>query len=104
MHTPEALAALREREGEAALEACLLPVEAGLAGRPTVALDPAQARALGLGQAVRLAAGAPDDALAERVAVDASGRVLGLVTVAADGRLAVRRLFRWAAAGQPLAD
>lgn len=112
MQTLEELSALREREGEAALEACLLPVEAGLAGRPRVVLDAAQARALGLGQAVtvrsqgvvgRLGHEGPGEggAPVDRVAVDASGRVLGLVTVAADGRLAVRRLFRWAAAGQP---
>jgi tRNA pseudouridine55 synthase len=112
MHTLPGLAELREREGEAALEACLLPVDAGLAGRPRIALDPAQARALGFGQAVRIdprsLLGPVDSADSlgeagpvERVAVDGSGRVLGLVTVAGDGRLAVRRLFRWAAGGQP---
>jgi tRNA pseudouridine55 synthase len=115
MHTLAGLADLREREGEAALDACLLPVDTGLAGRPRVTLDAAQARALGLGQAVRVdppaAAGRIEpvhspggETPVDRVAVDADGRVLGLVTVAGDGRLAVRRLFRWAAAGQSGAD
>jgi tRNA pseudouridine55 synthase len=98
MHTLEALQALREAGDEGALDALLLPVDAGLAGQPECLLDSAQARALWLGQPVRVpVAGAGSAAL--HVARDPSGRPLGLVHVRPDGRLHVQRLFRWAAAG-----
>jgi tRNA pseudouridine55 synthase len=97
MHTLEGLRALREGEGEAALDALLLPVDAALAGQPELRLDAAQARALGRGQPVRT----PPDALGDqlRVARDDAGRALGLVRLAPDGHVKVQRMFRWAAAG-----
>jgi tRNA pseudouridine55 synthase len=97
MHTLEALRALREGEGEAALDARLLPIEAALSGQPELVLDAAQARALGRGQPVRLPPDARGDLL--RVARDEAGRALGLVHLRPDGHVKVQRLFRWAAAG-----
>ena len=101
MHTLDALAALREEQGEAALDALVLSVESGLQGLPSVALDAAQAQALGRGQRVRPAAGIVPGttAVAELVARGPEGSALGLVALAPDGSLRVRRLFRWAAAG-----
>ncbi len=95
MHT---LDALRDRavQGEAALDACLLPIETGLAGLPAVHLDAEQARRLGQGQAVALTP-------ATRVAADpvaihgADGRALGLGRLDAAGMLRAQRLFVWAA-------
>lgn len=94
-HTLEALQALAE-QGEPVLDACLLPIEAGLRQWRPVALDPDQARRLGLGQAVQLDP-APD--AGEVNATGADGRSLGLADVDADGLLRPRRLFRWAAQG-----
>ena len=101
MHTLEAMQSLRETQGEGALDALLLPVEAGLAGLPSVRLDAAQSRALGLGQAVRPSVEAfskPGQA-GEIVARGPDGTALGLVGLGPDGTLRVRRLFRWAATG-----
>ena len=80
-------------QGEAALQACLLPIEAGLAGFPRVEVDEAAARRLGQGQPVPCE-GADDGLVA--MFLDASGRCLGLGQ-RAEGRLAPQRLFRWAA-------
>ena len=102
MHTLDSLAALREGQGEAALDALLLPVEAGLEGLPSVALDAAQAQALGRGQLVRPVVGAvPGTSVVDAlVARGPDGSALGLVALGGpDGSLRVRRLFRWAAAG-----
>jgi tRNA pseudouridine55 synthase len=79
-------------QGDAALDALLLPVEAGLAGWPEVRLDEAQARRLGQGQAIDL-----DSDLAGDVHVrDVAGRSLGLGEVDAAGVLRPKRLFSWA--------
>ena len=83
-------------DGEGALEALLLPVEAGLAGWRRRTLDATQALALGRGQPVRL--DGPAEA-GDVQAVDADGRSLGLATIGADGLLRAKRLFRWAAQG-----
>ncbi len=92
MFTLEALQALAEREGEAALEACLLPIEAGLTGFPRLDLDADSAQRLGRGQRLRGYAG-----LAGRLAVyGPDGRVLGLATADAEGLLSPQRLFTWA--------
>jgi len=92
MWTLEALQALGER-GEHGLDACLLPVEAGMASWPAVEVDPGQALRLGRGQQVRSGFGPPRE-----VAIfDAAGRALGLGQVGPDGGLAPRRLFSWAA-------
>jgi len=95
MHTLEALQALAEEGGEAALDACLLPIEAGLAGFPRIDVDAADARRLAQGQRLR---GHP--ASDGPVAVHGpEGRVLGLATVDAAGTLSPQRLFAWTVAG-----
>jgi tRNA pseudouridine55 synthase len=91
--TVEALEALAAR-GEHGLDACLLPVEAGMASWPRVEVDPAQAARLGHGQGVfgRFQPAGP-------VAIfDAAGRALGLGEVDGEGRLRPQRLFSWACA------
>lgn len=91
MFTLEALQRLAGL-GEPALDAALLPIEAGLAGFARIDLDAAAARRLGRGQPLALAEGAP----AGTVAVyGTDGRCLGLAR-AEGGRLAPQRLFRWA--------
>jgi len=91
MWTLDALQALAER-GERGLDACLLPVEAGMASWPEVRVVAAQARRLGQGQAVPGFRPAPSVAI-----VDEAGRALGLGTVDAEGWLRPQRLFAWAA-------
>ena len=92
MHTLEELEALAE-QGEASLDACLLPVEAGLADFPSAVIEAGDAVCLGHGQPVQLA-GVP---AADPVAIhDASGRALGLGRVDQDAKLHPRRLFIWA--------
>ena len=79
-------------QGDAALDALLLPVEAGLAGWPEVRLDDAQAKKLGQGQFIDL-----DSDLSGDVHVrDATGRSLGLGEIDAAGVLRPKRLFSWA--------
>ncbi|WP_394696841.1 tRNA pseudouridine(55) synthase TruB [Pseudoxanthomonas japonensis] len=94
MYTLEALQAIAEQGGEAALDACLLPVEAGLTGFPRVDVDAAGGRRLAQGQ--RLRDYPPSDG---PVAIHGpEDRVLGLGTVDADGTLSPQRLFAWAVA------
>ena len=82
-------------EGEGRLDACLLPIEAGLAPFTRVEVDADQAARLGHGQRLRL----PPPAVPGEVAVfGPDGRALGLAELEADGRLQVRRLFAWASA------
>ena len=96
MFTLDDLRALREAGGEGALEACLLPIEAGLAQFPCVELDAAAARRIGQGQSVDCEPGT--DGL---VAVSGpDGRCLG-IGQRTGARLAPQRLFRWAAQGGP---
>jgi tRNA pseudouridine55 synthase len=97
MSSLEQLKVLRESEDENALDALLLPVEAGLAAWPKLALDAAQAKALGHGQVLRLHRADPGGF--EAVAVDPAGKALGLVDVGDDGFVRAKRLFRWAASG-----
>ncbi|MGQ4584127.1 tRNA pseudouridine(55) synthase TruB [Lysobacter sp. F60174L2] len=92
MYTLDQLEALAE-QGAAALDACLLPVEAGLVGFPSVTLAPADAGTLGHGQPVQLTGASPVDTVAVH---DTSGRALGLGRIDAEGRLHPRRLFIWA--------
>ena len=81
-------------QGEAALDAVLLPVEQALRAVPKVALDADQARRLGMGQPVRVPAAESADPVQ---LCDESGRSLGLVHIGPDGAVRVQRLFRWAA-------
>jgi len=88
MHTLDALQALAG--DEAALDALLLPLAAGLAGFPRVELP--EAEALRFGQGQRLRGPWPP---ADPAAVFAPGGVpLGLGRVEAGGRLSPQRLFR----------
>ena len=95
MYSLDALQMLAEQGGEAALEACLLPIEAGLAGFPRVDVDAIDARRLAQGQKLR--GHPPRDGTVAIHGQD--GRVLGLGTVDADGTLSPQRLFAWAVAG-----
>jgi tRNA pseudouridine55 synthase len=94
MHTLGELAGLREQQGEPALDALLLPIEAGLVHWPRVELDASQAVALGHGQPVQLGEAGPVESVN---VVDAAGRSLGLAGIDAAGVLRARRLLRWAA-------
>lgn len=101
---------------ESALDACLLPIEAGMIGLPSVHLDPEQAQRLGQGQPswVRpqqitltlrgLAHSSLQPTLLPTAEADATtvalydtvGRALGLGALASDGMLRAQRLFVWA--------
>lgn len=100
MWTMEALEAMAER-GEHHLDACLLPIEAGMVSWPEVRLVEAQAARLGQGQTVRAAF----RHLGEVAVCDADGRALGLGHIDAEGVLRPKRLFSWASAApvQPVA-
>ncbi|TAK38205.1 MAG: tRNA pseudouridine(55) synthase TruB [Lysobacteraceae bacterium] len=91
MWTLEALEALAER-GQRGLDACLLPIEAGMAAWPEARVDALQARRLGQGQGVE-GRFRPEGEVA---IVDAGGRVLGLGLVDGEGVLRPKRLFAWA--------
>jgi tRNA pseudouridine55 synthase len=75
-------------EGHAALDRLLLPIEAGLAGFPSVALDAAESQRLRQGQTLshRLAAGT-------WVVRDADNRLLALAEARTDGTLRSLRGF-----------
>src|SRR5690606_4349755 len=90
MWTLEALEALAAR-GQRGLDACLLPIEAGMAAWPEVRVNPAQAQRLGQGQPVQGRFAPPG----EVAIVGEDGRALGLGWVE-DGALRPRRLFAWA--------
>lgn len=91
MFTLEALEA-RAGQGQTVLDACVLPLEAGLAGYPVLSLDAADAHRFGQGQILCR----PGLSEGVWVVADQVGRALGLVDLEADGRLRIRRLFRWA--------
>ena len=98
MWTIQALEDLLAQAGERVLDACLLPIEAGMASWPMVRVGAAQAVRLGRGQSVR----GPFAAGGQVAVLDDAGRGLGLGVVDADGTLHPTRLFRWAAAtGDP---
>lgn len=96
MYTLEELEAL-VADDPAALDACLLPIEAGLAAYPRVVLDEDEARRLAQGQGVAAHAGP----IATVAVFSRAGRLLG-VGRREPGGLRVQRLFTWGAAlGQP---
>lgn len=97
MFTLDALEALLATGGEAAIDACLLPIEAGLAAYPRVVLDAGEARRLAQGQAVAAHAGP----VAIVAVFSDAGPLLG-VGRREPGGLRPQRLFTWGAAlGQP---
>jgi tRNA pseudouridine55 synthase len=81
-------------EGLDALDAQLLPIEAGLTSLPTIRLDADQAKRVGMGQKIQC----PQPMAAESLVQlgDENGRCLGLASIDAEGRLKIQRLFRWA--------
>lgn len=83
---------LAER-GEHCLDACLLPVERGMASWAPVEVDAAQARRLAHGQAVT----GPFHGSGTVAIYGPDGRALGLGELQ-DGRLRPQRLFSWACA------
>lgn len=89
MYCLEELRQILADGGEAALEACLLPLGQGLSHFPRIELEPAHAERFNMGQRLRnreWAAGA--------VAVfDATGRAIGLGQVDEEGLLAPQRRF-----------
>ena len=94
MWTLAGLEDLLAHAGERVLEACLLPIEAGMTSWPSVRITASQAQRLGRGQGLR-----GQYQPAGQVAVlDEDGRGLGLGEVDADGGLRPLRLFRWASA------
>ena len=96
MWTLDALEDLLAQAGERVLDACLLPIEAGMASWPQVRVSEAQAHRLGRGQGLR----GPYKPAGQVAIVDEGGRGLGLGDVDAEGGLRPTRLFRWAAANQ----
>ncbi|KFN49777.1 tRNA pseudouridine(55) synthase TruB [Arenimonas composti] len=89
MSTLDGLQALAAAGDEAALDALLLPIEAGLAGFPARVLDPADARRFAQGQVI-----ATGDGETEVVNVTGEdGLSLGLGRIDAGGRLQPKRLF-----------
>jgi tRNA pseudouridine55 synthase len=92
MYGLEELQTLAEQQGEAALEACLLPIETGLAGFPGVVLDATQMRRIGQGQRIAVEGAVPAPLVA---LYDETGRVLGLGEIDARQVLHPSRLFTW---------
>lgn len=99
MWTIEALEQLARR-GEHSLDACLLPLESGMAAWPEVQVDQAQAGRLAFGQSL-------DGGFRQQgeVAIyGPGGRVLGLGLVDGEGSLRPRRMFAWAVAQPTVAE
>ncbi|QOY61906.1 tRNA pseudouridine(55) synthase TruB [Lysobacter sp. H21R4] len=95
MFTLEALEALAA-QGDAFLDAALLPIEAGLADFARVDVDEAQARAMSYGQpAVPMTPCVAEGTVAVH---DQCGRVLGIGRLDDAGRVHPQRLFAWATA------
>ncbi|MGY0504108.1 tRNA pseudouridine(55) synthase TruB [Luteimonas sp. e5] len=95
MWTLEALQAMAER-GEHHLDACLLPIEAGMVAWPEVRLSEAQQLRFAQGQRLP----GPFRQRGEVAACDADGRALGIAEVDEAGTLRGKRLFIWAAGQQ----
>lgn len=91
MHTLPALEALAAEGGPEALDALVLPVDAGLAGFTSVPLDAAGAARIGHGQPVD----SPGPAMTNLNLVGPDGRSLGLGRRDEAGRVWPSRLFRW---------
>ncbi|OCW96260.1 tRNA pseudouridine(55) synthase TruB [Alishewanella sp. HH-ZS] len=99
MVTPQQLEALNEQQDWAALDALLLPMDAGLQGLPSQVLDAAQQKAIMHGQSCQVAT-----ADAEVVKLYAeSGQLLGIGEIVS-GELSSRRLINLAALAPTVAD
>ncbi|GAA0699395.1 tRNA pseudouridine55 synthase [Dyella sp. SG562] len=83
-------------QGEAAMDALLLPVAAGLAGWPALALDEAQSHAVTRGQRIQLAG----HAAGAYAAFAPDGRPVALCELDADGLLRIQRGFNLPPAAQ----
>ena len=94
MFTIEALEAAAAGGGEAALDALLLPVEAGLVHFEAVHVDADQARRLSHGQPVPVAG----EVATNLNLLGPDGRSLGLGRRDETGQVWPKRLFRWASA------
>lgn len=90
--TMQALAALRDAEGEAALLRALLPVEAGLAALPSLNVSLADASRLALGQSV-IVRGRDAPIMEGLVSVIAQGALIALGEME-QGSLKPKRIFR----------
>lgn len=89
MYCLEELRQILADGGEAALEACLLPLGQGLSHFPRIELEPAHAERFNMGQRLR-----NREWVAGAVAVfDATGRAIGLGQVDEEGLLAPQRRF-----------
>jgi tRNA pseudouridine55 synthase len=88
MHRIEELQALAEQGGTEALDALLLPLEAGLSGHPQLSVDDAGAARLRQGQPVYAGA-----AVGRYIALDMRGGAVALVDCGADGNLRTQRGF-----------
>ncbi len=95
MWTLDELQALLQRGGQRGLDACLLPIEAGMTAWPQVRLNGAQAQRLGQGRSIALNE-TEAQARGEVAVCDARGRALGMGQIDADGVLRPQRLFAWA--------
>ncbi|HEY0883702.1 MAG TPA: tRNA pseudouridine(55) synthase TruB [Ramlibacter sp.] len=98
MYTLETLDALAG-QGDEALLAALLPVEAGLAGFPRRDLDADGTRRFGMGQRLR----GQGETAATVAVFGPDGQVLGLGSVDPEGTLVPQRLFSWAVLNTPAA-
>lgn len=91
MYTLEELQSLAA-EGETALDAALLPIEAGLGHFPGVVLDDGQAQRIGHGQRVTVEGAGSGACVA---LFSEAGRALGLGEVDPSGVVRPSRLFTW---------
>lgn len=94
MHPLDRLQELADSD-VAALDALLLPLEAGLVGYPQVHVDDATARRLAYGQAATVVG----DVVGDCVAIDPSGQARALVQRGTSGELRVLRGFNHAGPG-----
>jgi tRNA pseudouridine55 synthase len=87
----KSLAALRDEQGEEGLAGALMPVETGLASLPSLAVSPADAQRLALGQAV-IVRGRDAPIFEGPVAVSAQGALIALGEIE-QGTLKPKRIF-----------
>ncbi len=100
MFTLETLRTLAETDS-GALDGCLLPIEAGLAGFPQLVVDPATALRLSLGQPTPVDRARMPPSAAPFALFDQNQRALGLGYLDDAGALRPQRLFTWAAHSGP---